>query len=418
VVELASRIEPGDPGISSRGVLPLVPSTSLDRMDFESLLRALSGPHRSREATSSPAKFLAFPHASSVRMLLPTGRAGVTALRLASNGIGIPRRLVHTGLSLAMRTHLAGLMVRDRMQIEAGHALRTHLQDLLGVRSLGYAVLVGTPRPNRKPVLVVSDRRGRVVAYGKVGWNMTSNELIRDEAHALRALPPTTATFRAPEVLHLGRWGACEMMLLSPLPQDRRWYKPRDLTLPIQPTVEVATILGTERGELASSGYWAGLVRRVNRAALTAPAEDREALMGQFADLGKRFGGMTMTFGTWHGDWGPWNMSWFRDRLSVWDWERSSRPVPVGFDALHFELQVARHRRGGLRRALVALTQQTDEVLRAFGERDREVGRATRALYLTELMYRRLEPWSWGGDVDLATVTGIRGWIAEEIAHR
>jgi hypothetical protein len=43
-------------------------------------------------------------------------------------------------------------------------------------------------------------------------------------------------------------------------------------------------------------------------------------------------------FGSWHGDWGPWNMAWAGERVRLWDWERFTRGVPYGFDALHYAL--------------------------------------------------------------------------------
>jgi hypothetical protein len=52
--------------------------------------------------------------------------------------------------------------------------------------------------------------------------------------------------------------------------------------------------------------------------------------------LGREAAGSRLAFGTWHGDWGPWNMRATPDRLLVWDWERSADGVPVGLDLLHF----------------------------------------------------------------------------------
>ena len=34
------------------------------------------------------------------------------------------------------------------------------------------------------------------------------------------------------------------------------------------------------------------------------------------------------------------------DRLFVWDWERSSRPLPMGFDVLHYWFESAFHKEG------------------------------------------------------------------------
>ena len=51
--------------------------------------------------------------------------------------------------------------------------------------------------------------------------------------------------------------------------------------------------------------------------------------------------GTRLVFGTWHGDWGPWNLRATPGRLLVWDWERSADRVPLGFDLLHFGYQTA-----------------------------------------------------------------------------
>jgi hypothetical protein len=45
-------------------------------------------------------------------------------------------------------------------------------------------------------------------------------------------------------------------------------------------------------------------------------------------------------FGTWHGDFGPWNAAWGVE-LEVWDWERFDPDVPVGLDAAHWRAQLA-----------------------------------------------------------------------------
>jgi hypothetical protein len=54
--------------------------------------------------------------------------------------------------------------------------------------------------------------------------------------------------------------------------------------------------------------------------------------------LADRFGEQPVRFGSWHGDWGPWNMVWAGERVRLWDWERFARGVPYGLDALHYAL--------------------------------------------------------------------------------
>jgi aminoglycoside phosphotransferase (APT) family kinase protein len=43
--------------------------------------------------------------------------------------------------------------------------------------------------------------------------------------------------------------------------------------------------------------------------------------------------------GACHGDWTPWNMNIHNGRVQVWDWEKFTVGVPVGFDAAHCFVQ-------------------------------------------------------------------------------
>jgi hypothetical protein len=67
--------------------------------------------------------------------------------------------------------------------------------------------------------------------------------------------------------------------------------------------------------------------------------EDRSALSEALSGIASRAGDAVLSFGACHGDWSPWNMARTSDGLLVWDWERFSADVPLGFDALHHWLQ-------------------------------------------------------------------------------
>ena len=67
-------------------------------------------------------------------------------------------------------------------------------------------------------------------------------------------------------------------------------------------------------------------------------------LLDPAAALESRPARRRLAFGAWHGDWTPWNMASTAGGLLVWDWERFATGVPVGFDALHYWLQIERRR--------------------------------------------------------------------------
>src|SRR5690606_3700758 len=87
----------------------------------------------------------------------------------------------------------------------------------------------------------------------------------------------------------------------------------------------------------AASPYWAALRDRV----AGLPGEAAGRLRAALAGIGERHGDTEVVFGSWHGDFTPWNIGGADGALLVWDWERFTTGVPVGFDALHHRLQRA-----------------------------------------------------------------------------
>jgi hypothetical protein len=65
------------------------------------------------------------------------------------------------------------------------------------------------------------------------------------------------------------------------------------------------------------------------------------------ADMQATAEATSLAFGSWHGDWTPWNMAFSGGRVLVWDWERFESGVPIGYDALHYQLQGAVERNNG-----------------------------------------------------------------------
>jgi predicted methyltransferase MtxX (methanogen marker protein 4) len=77
------------------------------------------------------------------------------------------------------------------------------------------------------------------------------------------------------------------------------------------------------------------------------------------------------------------------DALLVWDWERFATGVPIGFDAVHHELQKRIQSTGDARDAVESTVRRAGELLAPFGvpAADREV---TALLYLVDLATRYL----------------------------
>lgn len=336
-------------------------------------------------------EYVVLPDMRRARLLAPAGSTRVTvgAVRRYSEPQSLASRMKRGAVVAALRTGASRVLLRDRVRVStpdgADHIERC-LRELLGV-SLVPSVHIGPARANRKPVLQLLDDVGRTIAFVKLGINELTRGLVRAEARALLTI--ANAGFRhlaTPAVLSTGQWRGHEILASSALPIDR----PR---VPLGPDVlraamrEVCGVAGLRRQRLADSRYWARL--RARLAGLTATGDGR-ALAAAARDLVLRTGDGTLEFGSWHGDWTPWNMASTSVGLLVWDWERFDTGVPVGFDPLHHRLQAAIVRDGRQPRAAVAdCLADAAGLLAGFGV-PAVAARVTALLYLVDLAARYL----------------------------
>ena len=283
------------------------------------------------------------------RVLVPLAsrRAAAEAVRQYSDGMTQRARLAKAAVGLGLRGGALQWWLRRRDQLlhavgpPAGTLLGDHVADALGRSDLQAAIVLGPVRPNRKPVVQLLGADGRPVGYMKVGWNDLTRRLVRSEADTLRRLAEARpGTFTAPVLLHQGRWQGLDVTISSALPH-RLWRRGRRYALP-PPAVsaEIAALGGVRTLQLAASPWWAGLHRRLAPVGQAASGRAAVVLEATLERL-EAAGATRLAFGTWHGDWGPWNLRSTPDRLLVWDWERSGAGVPLGFDLLHFGYQTA-----------------------------------------------------------------------------
>jgi hypothetical protein len=288
-----------------------------------------------------------FPTAARPKLLvsLESARAAAALLRGGSHARQTRVRLGRALLRVTLRVGLAQHLLRDRLRFVLGASgaaprladvlLPEHLAEALGRSDLSVGIRLGRVRPNRKPLIHVVSREGSAVAYVKVGWNELTRGLVAREAEVLETVDgESRATFATPRVLHHGTWHELEVLALSPL-DGHLLRAGQHLEEVTKAMLEIARLSGPEDHSLAESLYWQSVRARI--AALSA-GEDAAALADR---LEARWGAKVLTFGSWHGDWTPWNMARQNGKLAVWDWERSGPGVPVGLDAAHFDVQVA-----------------------------------------------------------------------------
>lgn len=338
--------------------------------------------------TGETTRYAALPSAQRPAFLVPLGPRRVTTAALR----GLPRL---SSLPTTVRGAVAAIAGQSgalrlwphQVTVEdpgASGSLLQHLSTSLRL-PLTASARFGPPRANRKPVLELLDRRGRTIAFAKVGWNELTARLVRQEAEALRMLEARHLHHLvSPRVLANGTWDGLEYLLLSPVDTvasgDPGVRTRRAAMLELARTFEGRAVA------LSESPYWSRLLsslqslRGAGGARLWGFAERVDAAADRIRIIPS----------AWHGDWTPWNMTTQGDTAVVWDWERFECDVPIGFDALHFTFHHA-VRRDGLTpsEAIRQLAVRAPELLEPFGVATAEAP-AVVVLYLLHLGHRHV----------------------------
>jgi hypothetical protein len=335
------------------------------------------------------AEYLVVPDARRPRLLVPSvsSRVATAAVRRYAEPQSRGAKLKRDAVVAALRTGASRILLRDRIRVTgpAGESIDGYLRAELG-RELALSIHIGPARANRKPVLQLISPSGATFAFGKVGTGPLTKRLVRAETNALTALAICGLTkLTVPRVLHAGQWRGLQVMVQSALPVwlPRAPLTPRRLAGAM---VDIAGCCGYSSGPLVGSAYWAEVRGRL--AAVGARPEG-VALSAAVELIARHAGQTSLRYGAWHGDWSPWNMANLADALLVWDWERFAQGVPVGFDALHHELQRRIQSSDDATAAVEATMRRAGELLAPF----RVSGAAaelTALLYLVDLAVRYL----------------------------
>jgi hypothetical protein len=262
--------------------------------------------------------------------------------------------------------------------------IAAHLGAVLG-RDVLVCLYIGAARANRKPVLQVLAPDGTVLGFAKVGVDPLTRQLVRAEAAALEQLAQQRlAHVRPPRLMYHGQWRGLDVMLQEALPAARPAGSHRDLGAAM---AEIAGVRGLSRGPAAHSAYWQRLRSRLEA---LSPQETAGSLLAALGVLEQAEGMLTLTFGSWHGDWAPWNMTMSGGKALVWDWERFESGVPAGFDAIHYWLQgaIIRGATPPVTAAEMAVSRAV-ELLAPLGVEAHAAGLVA-ALYLAEIATRYL----------------------------
>ncbi len=335
------------------------------------------------------ADYVVVPDANRPRLLVPSvsRRVAAAAVRRYAEPQSTVARLKRDAVVAALRTGASSVLLRDRIRITGpvAETIDGYLMEALG-RELAVSIHIGPARANRKPVLQLISPDGETFGFVKIGTGPLTQRLVRDETHALTALGASALTrLTVPTVLHAGQWRGLQVLVQSALPV---WRPRAPLTgrRLVAAMLDIAGSCGYSTGALAGSAYWADLRGRL---AAVADRGEGTALAAAAAKIAGHAGSTPLRYGSWHGDWAPWNMANLADALLVWDWERFTQGVPMGFDIVHHDLQRRIQHSGDAAAAVEATVRAAGELLAPFGVAGpaREL---TALLYLVDLAVRYL----------------------------
>ena len=340
-------------------------------------------------APSSDSEFALIHGVHRPPLLVPADRHGAAAaIRHHTRPRSSAGRLGVKALSLSLAGGL-GAVLRGRVHVQApagANTIESYLKEVLA-QDLQLSMYLGPARANRKPVLQLLTEDGETAAFAKVGVNPLTCRLVRAEHDSLLRLGRAgLSEITTPQVLHFDSWQGLDVLVLSPLPA---WLPPRPLSSSrlTAAMTELAHVGGVQRGPLLGSAYLRDLHSRLTDADEGA---ERAALHDALDALAARAGHGVLTFGSWHGDWSPWNMASTSRGLLVWDWERFTCGAPLGFDALHHRLQsevtAGQHDPAAAARQCI---DRAPHQLAPFGVAPRQA-QVTALLYLVDLATRYL----------------------------
>jgi hypothetical protein len=392
--------------------------------DFANLLH--STPSRDARGRHTAAQLLLVPSVRRPRLVVPGSARRAAANAVLRHGVAttVRERMQRRALSWALRSGAGPWLFRGGRQVlPAGDCdLTHHLSEVLG-RPVLASMALTPPRANRKPVLHLLDTDGRTVAFAKIGINELTAELVRREAETLELLAGTRlSAFRVPEVLHCSAWRSLQLLLLSPF---RTWEGTAPTRAALRAAMRQLAGSGAHAEPGGAGGYPAVLQERAR--AMQKPARsDDLATLTSLGDLAADLSGTAeagqLRLGSWHGDWTPWNCRQLGAELVVWDWERASHGVPMGFDALHHQLQQSLVGPAASTRAAAdTCISSAPAVLAPWGIGPAEA-RLTAALYLLEIGLRYLSEdqraaGGRGGDVNSWILPAVAGF-AHHQRHR
>lgn len=291
------------------------------------------------------------PLSAGRELFLPSGPAAATAGGLALySPINLGARGYRALMTACMRLGLAPALLATKplggspslRHLEA-HGILPLLREMLG-NVAAFAVYQGKEAVVRKPTVLALDRRGRPIAYAKIGWNEATRDLVAREHDTLRLLGRLALRHgRVADVLGYLDLGHSRVLITAPLHHVSAApeFRLTGLHAAFLGEVGAATLSQTS---FAESPFLARLETRLRRLAAWLPADQLALLESAVARLARTAPEQPLPWVLRLGDFLPWNFGVDRaaNRIDLVDLEFGEVDSAVGWDLFHFLIGIGR----------------------------------------------------------------------------
>ena len=260
------------------------------------------------------------------------------------NAQNVKARFAKHLLSVGLRVGLAqpllrkvGLVIQQNTDDEATDVpLLAHLKEVLGYRDLRFGISLGTPGPQRKPVLLVMSSKGEPLGYVKVGWDKQTRRLVESEYHSLKILNNQSFEYGVlPKIIYFGHYHDKCLLITEPLVLQKHLTKLEDLH--IQFLCEVSKVSITKE-KLLNSKFFTSLTSRLSGIEGYLPSYQFQVIEKAIDLLISRIGLIQIPWVWRLGDFTPWNISVNKNanKIVTIDLEYASDKCIPGWDIFHF----------------------------------------------------------------------------------
>jgi hypothetical protein len=290
--------------------------------------------------------FRYMPLSAGRELFLPLGPAAATAGGLAlytpiNAAARIYRGLIFCSIRLGLgpvlfkRRSLSGSAATEHLQ---EHRILALVQDALGFSNVEFAVYQGKEAIVRKPTILVLDRKGKPLAYAKVGWNAETRALVEREHQTLTLLAQHELRYgRVAPILGYLDLDHSKILLSAPLRHINAAPEFTLTSLHVAFLKEIGSVT-CSRTRLTESTFWARANARMTRLREWLQPRQIDILESAMALLERRIGHESLPWILRLGDFLPWNFGVdpATNRIDVVDLEFAETDSLVGWDVFHF----------------------------------------------------------------------------------